>query len=72
MQLDAPDEARMVDRELLDADRIQPRRDRHALLPVRHLATVAERDLALSRPFATTMYLSGAVTMNSLVALADG
>ena len=36
----------MVDGELFDANRVQPRRDRHALFPVRPLTPVAERDLA--------------------------
>ena len=33
---------------------------------------VAEDRFALQQPFATTAYFCGAVTMNSLVAFADG
>ena len=42
LQLDALHDAGVVDVELRDADRIQPRRDRHRLLPVRPPAPVAE------------------------------
>ena len=72
LELDALDRARVMDRKLLDADRIEPRRDRYGLLPMRRLATVAKHCLALQQSVRDNRILCGAVMMNSLVAFAEG
>ena len=64
--------AGVVRGELGHAEGVEPGGDRHRLFPVRELPPVAQVALLLESPLATTWYLAGAVTKNSLVALSYG